>query len=52
MVVNRYLVYDTKECFDSLMNDDNEGYRNYSLDQNLSGSHFRYKKTEKQTNTY
>ena len=41
------LTVDTKDCFDSLMNDENEGYRNYSLDNDLSGSHFRYKKMEK-----
>jgi len=43
------LTVDTKECFDSLMNDENEGFRNYSLEQNLSGSHFRYKKIEQQS---
>lgn len=40
------LTVDTKDCFDKLMTEDS-GFRNYTLDDKLSGSHFRYNKQSK-----
>ena len=38
------LTVDTKDSFDILMTDSDNGLRNYTLDNSLSGSHFRFNK--------